>query len=71
MRRILSSKAKNNTDIEVFNVYGEKVITNWDAIPTHVNQFSLDTKNLKDGIYQIRISTGDKTIHLQKILIIN
>lgn len=61
----------NNINIELFNVYGEKVIFNRDAISTHVNQFSFNTKFLEDGIYQIKIREGDKMIHFQKILIIN
>lgn len=61
--------SSNNINIEIFNVCGEKVISNRDAISTHVNQFTLNTKFLEDGIYHIKILEGDKIIRFQKILI--
>ena len=55
----------NRTDIEIFNILGEKILTKTNSIQT-TNE--IDISNVQKGIYFVKIGDGN-SVHTKKIIV--
>lgn len=51
-----------NSQVNIFNLQGEKVYTGLHQVNAGLNQFSLDLGELNNGMYFIQIISGDLTL---------